>query len=289
MPQDTMGGMDTMFQDMDVGTMSFDEVMQEVSIAVAEIENVGMEVDVVEIKMPDTKEFVEVEIKPEPKIEVQQTQEAVEEQPKEVEVVEVVAEQPKEEAVKEEAPKEEAPKEEAAPLDNPTDAGDFSTAAYEKEVADNGKLSEDSYADLAKKGFTKQQVDQYIHGQTAYADTVKKSVYDKVGGEQQYSELMDWASANMPEDVINDYNDSVNALDTNRVMRNLEYMAMKQQQGAPQQTRRLEGDSPAEGMQPFADKNQWQLAQQNRLYGKDAKYTNMVDKRFLASRKRGIL
>jgi hypothetical protein len=42
-------------------------------------------------------------------------------------------------------------------------------------------------------------------------------------------------------------------------------------------------------MQPFADKNQWQLAQQNRLYGKDAKYTNMVDKRFLASRKRGIL
>jgi outer membrane biosynthesis protein TonB len=114
MPQDTMGGMDTMFQDMDVGNMSFDEVMQEVSIAVAEIENVGMEVDAVEIKMPDTKEFVEVEIKSEPKIEVQQTQEAVEEQPKEVEVVEVVAEQPKEEAVKEEAPKEEAPKEEIA-------------------------------------------------------------------------------------------------------------------------------------------------------------------------------
>ena len=112
MPQDTMGTMDTMFQDMDVGTMSFDEVMQEVEVAVAEIENVGMEVDAVEIKMPDTKEFVEVEVKPEPKIEVQQTQEAVEEQPKEVEVVEVVAEQPKEEVVKEETPKEEAPKEE---------------------------------------------------------------------------------------------------------------------------------------------------------------------------------
>jgi len=108
MPHDTMSSMDTMFQDMDVGNMSFDEVMQEVSIAVAEIENVGMEVDAVEIKMPDTKEFVEVEIKPEPKIEVQQTQEVVEEQPKEVEVVETVTEkqEPKEEAVKEE-PKEE--------------------------------------------------------------------------------------------------------------------------------------------------------------------------------------
>jgi hypothetical protein len=187
------------------------------------------------------------------------------------------------------APKEEAPKEETPPLDSPEDTKGFSTSDYEKEVAENGKLSEDSYADLAKKGFTKQQVDQYIHGQTAYADSVKQSVYEKAGGEQKYSELMAWASDNMPEDVINDYNDAVNALDTNKVLRNLEYMAMKHQQTTPQQARRLEGDSPAEGMQPFADKNQWQKAQTNRLYGKDAKYTNMVDKRFLASRKRGIL
>ena len=55
MPQDTMGTMDTMFQDMDVGTMSFDEVMQEVEVAVAEIENIGMEVEAIEIKMPNVE------------------------------------------------------------------------------------------------------------------------------------------------------------------------------------------------------------------------------------------
>ena len=55
MPQDTMGTMDTMFQDMDVGTMSFDEVMQEVEVAVAEIENIGMEVESIEVKMPNVE------------------------------------------------------------------------------------------------------------------------------------------------------------------------------------------------------------------------------------------
>ena len=117
--------MDTMMQDMDVGTMSFEEVMQEVEVAVSEIETTGMEVEAIEIKMPETKEFVEVEIKsepvedmPEPQMEVNKPVEVVEEQPKEeieeVEVVETTIEkpEPKEEVEKvekvEEQPKETA-------------------------------------------------------------------------------------------------------------------------------------------------------------------------------------
>jgi len=86
MTQDTMGSMDTMFQDVDVGTMSFDEIMQEVEVAIAEIETIGMEIETIEIKMP------------EPQMEVNKSVEVVEEQPKEeikeVEVVETVIEKP---------------------------------------------------------------------------------------------------------------------------------------------------------------------------------------------------
>ena len=117
MPQDTMGTMDTMFQDMDVGTMSFDEVMQEVEVAVAEIENIGMEVESIEVKMPETKEVIEVEVQPEsieevpePQMEVNEPQEVVEEQPKE----EIVEKEVKEEPVVEKVEKvEEQPKETA--------------------------------------------------------------------------------------------------------------------------------------------------------------------------------
>lgn len=185
-------------------------------------------------------------------------------------------------------PKEpEAPKEEPK-VEDTADTG-FNVNKYEQEVAENGKLSDESYADLAKKGFTKQQVDQYIQGQTAYAETVKNTIYNSVGGQEQYVEIINWASQNMTEDVINDYNSAVDSLDQQRVLRNLEYMKLKYDQQAPQGTRRLEGDSAGNGMQPFADKNQWQKAMTDRLYGKDAKYTKMVDQRFLASRKRGIL
>lgn len=182
-----------------------------------------------------------------------------------------------------EAPKEE-PKAETA-----SEAAGFNVTAYEQEYAETGALSDKSYADLEKKGFTKQQVDQYIQGQTSYAESVKKTIYDSVGGQESYSELVNWASNNMTEDVINDYNAAVDSLDQTRVLRNLEYMKLKYDQQAPQQTRRLEGDATGSGMQPFADKNQWQKAMTDRLYGKDAKYTKMVDQRYLASRKRGIL
>ena len=117
MPQDTMGTMDTMFQDMDVGTMSFDEVMQEVEVAVAEIENIGMEVESIEVKMPETKEVIEVEVQPEsieevpePQMEVNEPQEVTKEQPKE----EIVEKEVKEEPVVEKVEKvEEQPKETA--------------------------------------------------------------------------------------------------------------------------------------------------------------------------------
>ena len=186
-----------------------------------------------------------------------------------------------------EAPKEEASEETKA--ETASEAAGFNVTAYEKEYAETGSLSEKSYADLEKKGFTKQQVDQYIQGQTAYAESVKSNIYNSVGGQEKYVELINWVSQNMTEDVINDYNAAVDSLDQQKVLRNLEYMKLKYDQQAPQQTRRLEGDATGGGMQPFADKNQWQKAMTDRLYGKDAKYTKMVDQRYLASRKRGIL
>ena len=159
MPQDAMTNMDTMFQDMDVGNMSFDEVMQEVEVAVAEIENIGMEVETIEIKMPETKEIIEVEVQPEPiedmpapSMEVNKPQEPMEEQPKEeVEVVETVVnepkaqeEQPKEE-VKEETVQEEAPKEEVAKEEPKEEAPVEKVEKAEeqpKEVAENKPTKE---------------------------------------------------------------------------------------------------------------------------------------------------
>ena len=171
----------------------------------------------------------------------------------------------------------------------PAADGSFTTTAYEQEFVENGSLSDNSYAELEAKGFSRAQVDAYIKGQQAYASSLQNDIYSSVGGQENYMETINWASENMSPDIIKDYNDAVDSMDKDRILRNLEYMSLKKGQSAPRETRRLEGNAPASGVQPFTNKNEWQRAMTDRLYGKDAKYTNMVDQRYLAARKKGIL
>lgn len=163
------------------------------------------------------------------------------------------------------------------------------TMKFEQEYVENGELSEASYEELAKMGFSKAQVDQYIQGQQYFAESVRSQIYETVGGEDSYTELMQWVSANMDQAVIDSYNKAVDSLDREGILRNLDYMKLKHGQSQPTQARRLEGDSPAQGIQPYRDKNEWQREMTSRLYGKDMKYTQMVDARYLAARKKGIL
>jgi len=114
-------------------------------------------------------------------------------------------------------------------------------------------------------------------------------VYEKAGGQEQYTALITWAAENADPAVVTEYNAALASMDEGRITRNLEYMKYKMNESIPADTRRLEGDSPSTGLQPFSDKNEWQKAQTNRLYGKDRNYTAMVDKRYLTSRKKGIL
>lgn len=180
-------------------------------------------------------------------------------------------------------------KEEAVEKADADTATNFSAEKYEQEVASNGSLSDKSYAELEQKGFTRSQVDAYIQGQQAYADSLRNQVYDSVGGQESYTNLIQWASQNMDPSAIKEYNDAVEAMDQPRMMRSLEYMNLKHGQNAPREARRLEGDSPAGGLQPYANKNEWQRDSTSRLYGKDQKFTKMVDQRYLAARRKGIL
>lgn len=189
-------------------------------------------------------------------------------------------------------PREEAPADqltEPQATEQPVEQGGFSVTAYEQEFAESGSLSDKSYSELESKGFTRDQVDAYIKGQQAYATSLRSEIYNSVGGEESYTQLIRWASENVDPAAIKEYNDAVDAMDQPRIMRSLEYMNLKYGQNQPREARRLEGDSPSGGIQPYANKNDWQRDMTSRLYGKDPKFTNMVDQRYLAARKKGIL
>jgi hypothetical protein len=86
------------------------------------------------------------------------------------------------------------------------DAGlDF--GALEREYREAGDLSAESRAALAAKGITQEVVDQFLAGQKAAETLGRQKVFETVGGEQQYRDMIAWASANLSADEIEAFNE----------------------------------------------------------------------------------
>lgn len=85
------------------------------------------------------------------------------------------------------------------PAEIPADAAaqsatiDFDALAHE--FAAEGGLTEASYEDLNKKGFTRQMVDTYLEGINA---TLNK-MYSRVGTKENYQKMLEWGVATLPK------------------------------------------------------------------------------------------
>lgn len=98
------------------------------------------------------------------------------------------------------------------------------TAAAEKlgkfsqEFFANGELSQQSYEELAKLGYPRMVVDQFIAGQRAVLASEEAKVYSEVGGQEAYGQMLEWAGQNLKQDEVAAYNAAVESGDMNQVM-----------------------------------------------------------------------
>lgn len=87
------------------------------------------------------------------------------------------------------------------------------------EMAKDGKLSDASYAKLAKSGIPKTLVDKVLGDTKAEAQVLAESqvkeLKDSVGGEAEFTKIAAWAGVpgNMPQDGLDLYNAMVNSPD----------------------------------------------------------------------------
>lgn len=175
--------------------------------------------------------------------------------------------------------------------DGTQQTGSFNVRKFEAEYATTGKLSEASYNELAKLGFSKRDVDIYVNGQKEIARNFTNTLYEKVGGEQAYAELVQWSASNLDKATIERYNEAVSNNDRETIMSLVEFAKFKKE-GTTTNTKpnRINGDSSdVPAFAPFKDKTEWQRATSNKNYGKDIKYTNMVDNRYLVARRQGLI
>lgn len=97
------------------------------------------------------------------------------------------------------------------------DANGLDFDAFQQEYEELGGLSEDAYAALAQAGFSEAVVDSWIEGQNALSQQVQSSMYNLVGGAEQYQELVQWAADALPADEIDAFNSTMGSRDTNMI------------------------------------------------------------------------
>jgi hypothetical protein len=75
----------------------------------------------------------------------------------------------------------------------------FDLTKYETEFMETEMLTPESYEDLAKQGFPKETVDNYIEGQKALRGNFQSEVHNTVGGKENYETIIDWAADNLTD------------------------------------------------------------------------------------------
>ncbi len=90
---------------------------------------------------------------------------------------------------------------------------------YEDEyLSNNGQLSEDSYKELQEKyNFSPDLIDAFIQGQEAIRDKSVSQVTEVVGGQENYNQILEWATDNLSEAEIDSYNDIVKEGNTAKI------------------------------------------------------------------------
>jgi Phage T7 capsid assembly protein len=82
---------------------------------------------------------------------------------------------------------------------------------FSDEFASQGQLSDDSYSKLEKAGYPRDIVDQFIEGQKARASLFESEVKAVAGGDQGFTDMVQWAAANLSPAEIAAYNAAIDS------------------------------------------------------------------------------
>ena len=160
---------------------------------------------------------------------------------------------------------------------------------YTQEFVENGSLSEASYEDLASKGIDKTAVDSYISGQRALVEQNLQQVYNEVGGQTEYANLMTLATRNLQQADVDSFNESVQStrpdgtLDMQRAMFAIRGLKAQHDAAEGRQPKLLQGSTgPATG-NVFRSSAQVIAAMQDPRYETDPAFRQDVQDRLAVS------
>ncbi len=88
---------------------------------------------------------------------------------------------------------------------------------FQAEYDAEGVISEESLAELEAAGLSRSLVNSWIKGQEALVADYESAVYDVAGGQESYSELINWAGDNLSESEAAAFDRAVGSRDLDMV------------------------------------------------------------------------
>lgn len=160
-----------------------------------------------------------------------------------------------------------------------------------EEYAKDGKFTDGTYEALAKAGFSKSFVDSYMAGQEAVATKFVQSIYDHVGGVENFTKVTAHIAETKPEvaqafDAAVERNDvaTIRALLDSAVAefrQSPATKAPKRNLAAGAKPAKPEGSSKANKVEGFTNRQEMVKAMSDPRYGRDAAYRREVELKVL--------
>lgn len=188
---------------------------------------------------------------------------------------------------------EEKPKEEEEGSQGEFVIGNCDMSLLAKEFEENGDLSEESYAELAEEGYPKEVVQAYIAGVKALKGNVVEtaqaevnSILQEVGGQEKYTEMVDWATKTLSDVEIDAYNKAVESGDVNYTKLAVRDLQKRYEEANGKEPRLITktASTPRKAqVKGFENRQEMFDAMRDKRYGKDEKYTKDVEFKILNS------
>lgn len=117
-------------------------------------------------------------------------------------------------------PKPEEPKAENASEDAAREATKAAGIDYDSLTAkyvEKGAIDDSDFEALEKAGIPRHYVEAYIEGQKAIQETRRATIFNEVGGQQNYEAMVRWAAQSLTPAEIQAYNEAIDSGDMARM------------------------------------------------------------------------
>lgn len=162
---------------------------------------------------------------------------------------------------------------------------------YTKEFTESNDISEESKLEIEKLGIPREIIDQYVKSLQMEVNAAQESqqkavneIYEIAGGQENYSEIITWASENVDESLANSYNKNMDRGDVESAKVILSLIVDKYNKENGFEGTKISATPANTSKDAFNSWHEVTMAMNDPRYDEDPHYAKMIEEKISRSR-----